>query len=360
MHRNITRWIVITGAVSGLTGFPAAAVPPLGETLAKIVEREAASGAFAGAVLVEKDGEVLLRKGCGLANAEHGIPNSPDGIFLIGSLTKQFTAAGVLLLVQDGKLGIDDAACRYLGGCPASWSRVTIRQLLQHTSGIPDLVRLPDFGATMTLPTTLEKTLQRLAREPLLWTPGTKYEYGNSGFLIAARLIEGVSGVPYDVFMRTRVFEPLGMTRSGYAFHESVLPLRASGYMRRKGVLENASYLDMSIPAGAGSQYSTLDDLLRWHRELRTGRILNASSRALLFEPGIGGYALGWHVTEHAGRRTGEHIGDINGYGSYIVRGLTDDFVVVVLSNIEGAPVKRISVSLIDALLGVESAGPAF
>lgn len=348
----------LVAAATALSLAASAAEPsPSAHDLAAIPDREARNGSFSGVVLVERDGRVLLRRGWGLANAEYEIPNDPEGIFLIGSLTKQFTAAGILLLAQEGKLTLDDRVCRFLEACPVAWSAVTIRHLLQCTSGIVDLVRLPDFPATITLPTTLEKTYGRLAREPLSSRPGEIYSYSNSGFLIAALIIERVSGKPYDAFMASRLFEPLGMTHSGYAFHERILPRRAWGYAKRDGHLENATYIDMSIPAGAGSDYSNLNDLLLWHRALRTGTVIDAISRRAMFEPGPGGYALGWNVSTRDGKRIAEHIGDINGYGSYILRGIDDDFLVVVLANLERAPVKLIATDLTDALLGAGGAG---
>lgn len=348
----------LVAAVAVLSLAASAAEPsPDAHDLAGIPDREARNGSFSGVVLVERDGRVLLRRGWGLANAEHEIPNDPEGIFLIGSLTKQFTAAGILLLVQEGTLSLDDRACRFLEACPDAWRVITIRHLLQCTSGIVDLVRLADFPASITLPTTLEKTYGRLAREPLSSRPGETYSYSNSGFLIAALIIERVSGKSYEGFMASRLFEPLGMTHSGYAFHERILSRRAAGYARRDGRLEHASYIDMSIPAGAGSDYSTLNDLLLWHRALRAGPVLDAASRRVMFEPGPGGYALGWDVSTRDGKRIAEHIGDINGYGSYILRGIDDDFLVVVLANLERAPVKKIATDLRDALLGTGSAG---
>ncbi|MGN6111400.1 MAG: serine hydrolase domain-containing protein [Luteimonas sp.] len=306
--------------------------------MAQFLDEQGKAG-FSGVFLVAKDGDVLVRA-YGLADREWGIPNSPDTKFRIGSLTKQFTAAGILLLAADGKLSLDDPVCRYVDHCPAAWKPIVIRQLLNHSSGIHDFVRLPGMRDRFTLPAKLDDTIALLERQPLDFPPGTDASYGNSGLLISASIIERLGGTSYADFIHDRIYRPLGMDDSGYAWDGPLLPKRARGYVQRDGVFENAPYIDMSIPIGAGSQYSTVLDLYRWDRALRTDALLPARLRAEMFREGKGGYGLGWEVAQEHGREVIEHNGDINGFGAFIARWPKDDAVVVVLTNTEGTKVR--------------------
>ena len=187
-----------TVAVSGCGSevVTAAAAP---DSIAIAIERYvgalADSGSFSGVVLVADSGRIRVRKGFGFADAQWQIPNDPSAAFRIGSVTKQFTAAAVLLLQDRGRLHVTDPICRYLSPCPRAWRDVTIHHLLTHTSGIPDLVRLPGFGETVTRPTTLDETIERFRDLPLEYVPGSQFSYGNSGYVLAARIIERVTGV---------------------------------------------------------------------------------------------------------------------------------------------------------------------
>ena len=313
--------------------------PKLDNYLKEITSR----GEFSGSVLIARNGKIILSKGYGLANIEHDIPNTPQTKFLIGSLTKQFTAMAVIILAEKGKLSLEDHLCKYVSACPEAWQPITIRQLLNHSSGIVDLVRLPEFGETITLPTTLERTIERLKKEPLQFIPGEKAEYGNSGYLLAAFIIEKVSGRSYEDFLQENIYEPLAMKDSGYAHNETILKNRASGYARKNNILVNASYIDMSIPIGAGSQYSTVEDLFRWDQALYTEKLVSKKYLAEMFRPNKGDFGLGWEIGRRFDRKLISHIGDINGFGAYIARYTDDRVLVVVLSNLEGTPVKQIN-----------------
>jgi CubicO group peptidase (beta-lactamase class C family) len=330
---------------------PAQASPQVPAGVAQFLDAQGEAG-FSGVFLVAKDGDVLVRS-YGLADREWGIPNSPDTKFRIGSLTKQFTAAGILLLVADGKLSLDDPVCRHVDHCPAAWKPIVIRQLLNHSSGIHDFVRLPGMRDRFTLPAKLDETIALLERQPLDFPPGTDARYGNSGLLIAASIIERLGGQPYADFIRDRIYRPLGMDDSGYAWDGPLLQKRAHGYVQRDGVLANAPYIDMSIPVGAGSQYSTALDLYRWDRALRTDALLPARLRAEMFRAGKGGYGLGWEIAQEDGREVIEHNGDINGFGAFIARWPQDDAVVVVLTNTEGTKVRDLKDAIASRLFAV-------
>jgi CubicO group peptidase (beta-lactamase class C family) len=296
---------------------------------------------FSGAILVARGGQVVTRA-FGQADREFAVANTPDTKFRIGSLTKQFTAAAILLLVEDGKLGLDDPLCRHLESCPEAWRPVTIRQLLNHSSGIPDFVGLPGVREQFALPRKLDDTLALLEAQPLDFAPGSDARYGNSGYLIAAHLIERLSGKSYAAFLDERIYRPLGMHDSGYAADAPVIPNRARGYVRRGDGFENAPFIDMSVPIGAGSQYSTVLDLYKWDRALRTDVLLPASLRAEMFAPGKRDFGLGWEIAEDDGRGVIEHNGDINGFGAFIARWPDEDAVVIILTNLQGTRVRDI------------------
>jgi CubicO group peptidase (beta-lactamase class C family) len=290
---------------------------------------------FNGSILVARDGHVFARS-YGLADRESVIGNTPNTKFKIGSLTKQFTAAAMLLLVQDGELSLTDPICKYVPACPPAWQAIAVRELLNHSSGIPDFVKLPGMRDRFTLPMKLDDMITTLKRQPLDFSPGSDASYGNSGFLISAWIIEKLGGESYADFLTDRIYRPLGMADSGYAADAPIISKRAHGYVTHDGGYENAPYLDMSIPIGAGSQYSTVVDLYRWDRALRRDGLLSANLRNEMFTPGKGGFGLGWEMANERGRRISQHVGDINGFGAYIARWLDDDAVLIILTNVEG------------------------
>lgn len=300
---------------------------------------EQGQAGFSGAILVASGGKVLERA-YGLADREWNIPNHISARFRIGSLTKQFTAAAVALLAVDGRLSLDDPICNYIDDCPPTWRPIRISQLLNHSSGITDFVRLPGMRERFTLPARLEDTVELLAAQPLDFAPGTDSRYGNSGYLLAAHIIQRVSGKSYEQFLAERIYQPLTMHSSGYANDAPIISRRARGYVTRNGRVENAPFIDMSIPIGAGSQYSTVGDLYRWDRALRTDQLLPREMRDRVFAGGLGGYGYGWEIAEDHGHAVAEHNGDINGFGAYIARYLKDDAVIIILTNMEGTKVR--------------------
>jgi CubicO group peptidase (beta-lactamase class C family) len=330
-RRFFALFFVALCACSATSAQSAPSIPPPVKTYVA----ELGKSGFSGSILVERGGEVFVRS-YGMADYEFSIPNTPATKFKIGSVTKQFTAAAMLLLVKDGKLSLEDPVCKFVSDCPASWRPITVRELLNHSSGIADFVKLPGMRDRFTLPMKLDQTIATLERQPLDFAPGSDAQYGNSGFLISASIIQQLSGKSYADFLDQRIYRPLGMKDSGYAADGPVIPNRARGYVRRDGAIENAPYIDMSIPIGAGSQYSTALDLYRWDRALRSNGLLPAALRKQMFTPGKGGFGLGWEMADDHGRRVAEHVGDINGFGAFIARWLDDDAVIIILSNIEG------------------------
>jgi CubicO group peptidase (beta-lactamase class C family) len=301
---------------------------------------------FQGSVLVARQHKVLLRSAYGWANRELDVRTAVASKFRIGSISKQFTATAVLLLEQNGALKLDDSICKYLERCPAAWTAITLRQVLAHSSGIPDLVRLPEFPNMITLRTTLDATIDHFRDLPLNFEPGTRVEYGNSGYLVATRIIEKVSGQNYEDFLRLQIFEVAGMKDTGYDHPETVLKQRASGYVKHDGVIENASYIDMSIPAGAGGLFSTVDDLFRYVEALASGRLLSLRVVHQAMSKQSSDYGLGWEVSDSGGESMVSHIGDINGFGAFVVYFPNKRVFAAALTNLEGTPVKDLCLSL--------------
>ncbi|MGH9662701.1 MAG: serine hydrolase, partial [Bryobacteraceae bacterium] len=304
---------------------------------------ETKAGRFSGSVLIARDGKALLRKGYGLANREHQVANGPQTRFRLGSISKQFTAAAILLLEERGKLKVEDGVCRFVEPCPEAWQRITIHHLLTHSSGIPNFTAFPDYQKTKTLPATAEQMIARFRDKPLAFAPGERASYSNSGYALLGHIVEKASGSTYARFLRENIFETLGMADSGEDQHRSVLPHRATGYGPLLGNLVNADYIDMTIPLGAGSLYSTVDDLYKWDQALYGERLLKQAALDRMFRShvkmGPGGYGYGWGIGP---RNSVFHGGGIDGFATLITRYPGDRAVVIALSNFQHAAVPAI------------------
>ncbi len=306
---------------------------------------------FSGSVLVVRGGRIVLRKGYGMANYELSVPNGPETKFRLGSITKQFTAMAVLQLETQGKLAVSDPVETVFPGFP-NGDRITIRHLLTHTSGLPNMTEFPDYAKTMALPSTALETVGRFKDLPLDFEPGERFSYSNSGYVLLGAIIEKVAGRSYEEFVRENIFRPLGMDDTGYDHPDAILKNRASGYEFADGRLANARYIDMTIPHAAGGLYSTVDDLYKWDRALYTDTLVPRSALARLFEPFKEKYAYGWSVGSFAGHRNIRHGGGINGFTTDISRFPDDDACIVVLNNFSTGFVPEISDALAGYLFG--------
>jgi CubicO group peptidase (beta-lactamase class C family) len=293
-----------------------------------------AGHAFMGTVLVDADGHRLLDKGYGFANVEAHIASAPNVKYRIGSLTKQFTAAAILLLQQDGKLSVSDPVSLYLPDAPPGWKSITLAQLLEHTSGIPDLTHDPDFPAWAQKPRTWPEVLARFRDRPLDFAPGAQFEYSSSNYELLGKIIETVSGRSYGDFLRERIFDPLKMRDSGLDRDGLVLRRRAQGYVsQRGGGLAKAEYGSLSVAWSAGAIYSTSEDLLRWEQGLFGGRLLSAASLQQMTTPGLGGYGMGVFIDTVDGLKVIAHGGAIEGFHSFLIFVPQRRLTVVVLSS---------------------------
>jgi len=288
---------------------------------------------FIGSVLVARDGKVVFRKGYGMANVELDVPNEPETRFRLGSITKQFTAAAILLLQERGKLNVTDPICKYFDPCPSAWSEITIHHLLSHTGGVPNFTSFPDYMPKMMLPVTTTEMIARFKDKPLDFKPGEKWNYSNSGYYLLGVIIEKAAGESYESFLQKNIFDPLKLTGTGYDHFDAILKHRATGYSMSKGKMVNSAFLDMTQPYSAGSLYSTVEDLFQWNEALFGGKVVSAKSFEMMTTPVKNNYAYGLGVETKFNRKMVTHGGGINGFSTFIARFPDDKVTIVVLRN---------------------------
>ena len=298
------------------------------------------------AVAVMRNGAIILSKGYGLANVEHQVPVTPQTIFQSGSMGKQFTATAIMMLVEDGKLSLDDSITKYLTGAPAEWQKITVRHLLTHTGGMTDYPSDFDFRRDYTE----DELLERTKKVPLAFQPGEKWSYSNLGYLTLGILIHKVSGQFYGDFLRDRVFKPLEMTTARVISEEDIVPNRAAGYRLVLGQLKNQNWVSPSLNTTAdGALYLTVLDLAKWDAALYTEKLLKRSSFDQMWTPvklndgKTSPYGFGWGVTTVKGHRLVEHGGAWQGFKSHISRYVDDKFTVVVFANLSRANQAKIA-----------------
>lgn len=309
---------------------------------------------FSGTILVARDGKPIVSKGYGMANIEVNIPNSPEYVFRLGSVTKQFTGMAITMLQERGKLSVSDPICKYISDCPDTWKPITINHLLRHTSGITNYTDFPDFAKTTVMPVTTGEMVKMLATKPLDFVPGAKMSYSNSGYYLLGVIIEKVSGKTYADFLQENIFTPLGMKQTYYDDPLMIIKHRASGYKKQAGKIINAPYTDMSVPYAAGSLASTTGDLLIWDQALYTEKLVSKRSLDEIFTPekGEAGYGYGWGIGKKHGHKSISHGGGIYGFATDISRYPDDKVTVVVLSNIQSSPAGQVSSNLAAIVFG--------
>lgn len=298
------------------------------------------------AALIARGAQIEYLDAAGMANLELGVPLAPDMVFEIGSITKQFTAAAIMLLTEEGKLSVDDHITRYLPDYPEYGDGITIENLLTHTSGIFSYTNIDGYmSAGVRMDVSVAELIDLFKDLPVEFAPGERWKYSNSGYVLLGAIIESVSGMSYAEFMRTRVFEPLGLDHTSYGSRARVIPNRAAGYGYWEGEWINAPYLSMTQPYSAGGLMSTVEDLYRWSRALFRGQVVSAKALRQMTTPYVlndgdtttYGYGLG--LREVRGRRA---IGHGGGTFGYLTNGLympEADVFVAVFSNGTGSDV---------------------
>lgn len=287
---------------------------------------------------VVQKGRIVKLRGYGFADLERRVPVTPATVFEIGSITKQFTAVAMMLLVEQRKIGLEDPIERYLTGIPESWKPVTIRQLLTHTSGIPDYEEIMGYGAYRN-PMTANDVIALAAGKPLDFVPGTKWNYSNTGYYLLTLILEKVSAEPYSQFVRSHVLEPAGMNHTRTSEPFDIILNRSAGYAYASGHLENRDPIQPTATGGAGMLVSTAEDLAKWDATLARRAILTNESYVQIWNNaplanGLpSGYGFGWFVSPVHDHRSQSHSGGTAGFASNILRLPDDQLTVIVLTN---------------------------
>jgi len=290
-------------------------------------------------LLVVRDGKILRAEGFGLANVELQVPVKPETVFQSGSVGKQFTATAVMMLVEEGKIGLDDSLTKYFPDAPSTWKEVTVRELLSHTAGLGDYPKNFDFRKDWSE----DEEIKLIESIPLAYSSGTKWEYSNFGYVTLGILIHRVTGQFYGDFLQQRIFQPLGMSTTRIISEADIVPHRAAGYRLVKGELKNQEWVAPVVNTTAdGSLYFSILDLVKWDAALYTEKLLKRSSLDLMWtpaklkngQPNQGNYGFGWMIDQIKGHRCIHHDGSWQGFETAIDRYVDDRLTVVVLANL--------------------------
>lgn len=294
---------------------------------------------------VVRNGQIIFAKGYGFANVEHQVPVKPETIFQSGSVGKQFTATAVMMLVEDGKLSLDDKISKYLPLAPESWKDITVRHLLTHTAGTADYPDDFDFRRDYTE----DELVKRAAIIPLEFRPGEKHRYSNLGYAMLGVLIGKVAGKFYGDFLQERIFKPLGMETARIISEADIVPNRAAGYRLVKDELKNQEWVSPTMNTTAdGSLYLTVLDMAKWDAALYTEKLLKRSSLDQMWTPArlndgqTHPYGFGWALAEVRGHHLIAHGGAWQGFKSFIARFVDEKLTVIVFANLAQANIDAI------------------
>lgn len=311
----------------------------------KLLSAQYKTGETGCAALVAVKGQIIYKKAFGLANVELNVPMQPDMVFRIGSITKQFTAVAILQLMEQGKLSLQDDITKYIPDYPTQAYKITIENLLTHTSGIKSYTNVPEFAKYVKEDLSPAEAIDKFKNLPMEFAPGSKWNYNNSGFFLLGYIIEKITGMKYQDYVEQNLLKPAGMTNSLYGSDKKIVKNRAYPYQGEGENLENADYLSMLLPYSAGSLMSTVEDLYKWNRALIANKFVKkenlekAWTEYKLSDGKSTHYGYGWFLAQIQGSPTIEHGGGINGYltnGIYLPD--EDIFVAVFSNNTSKAP----------------------
>ena len=302
------------------------------------IQAAIANADFSGTVLVAKDGVPVFRRSYGLASQELAVPNNNETVYDLASITKAFTALLIMMMQEEGRLNVDDLACTYLTDCPVAWQAITIRQLLNHTSGIESYSRLPEWDETLDTRVFWRGGAALMMRDkPLRFSPGEGYRYSNTGFDLLGLIVEHVSGKTLPEMYQDRILSPLGMNRSGFHTSRMIAPGAATGYYSLGSNFINRTPQSSSSAYGSSGLFSTVDDLLKWDQALYSNQLISAASYEQMIAEAKNEYGFGWEMRTWLGRRQFGHAGSGGGFSTLIARFIDDHLTVVVLSNSDEA-----------------------
>ena len=293
-----------------------------------------------------RDGKIVKASGYGLANVELDVPVTPETIFQTGSVGKQFTSMAVMMLVEEGRIGLEDHLTKYIPESPAAWKDVTIRQLLTHTSGIADYGGEEETMGKGVInfrkDYTEEELVQAFAKMPMDFRPGEKWSYSNTGYVLLGIVIHRVSGRFYGDFLQERIFQPLGMKSTRIISEADIIPHRSSGYRLVKGELKNQEWVSPTLNTTAdGALYTNVLDLAKWDAALYTTRLVKQTSLDAIWTPvklndgKTCPYGFGWDLTPKNGHRAVSHDGAWQGFTMSISRYVEDRLTVIVMTNLD-------------------------
>ncbi|MFK7749134.1 MAG: serine hydrolase [Kordia sp.] len=294
---------------------------------------------FGATILVSKEGKVIFRKAYGKANAELDIDVIPESVFEIGSITKQFTAVGILMLLEEGKLSLDDEITKFIPDYPTQDTKITIHHLLTHTSGIKSYTSIPSLRDFARKDLSVTELIDAFKNEPMDFKPNEEFRYNNSGYVLLGYIIEKISGVSYEEFIQKRIFDKLKMTTSYYGSKSKIIKNRAYGYQERENEFKNADYISMTIPYAAGSIMSTVDDLLKWNTAIRNHKLISKESTQKAFtnykinNGNNINYGYGWFTNRIKDVPVIEHGGGIFGYTTQGIYVPSENAYIIILTN---------------------------
>jgi CubicO group peptidase (beta-lactamase class C family) len=307
---------------------------------------------FSGAVLIARGEEVLFSRAYGMASYELGVPNTPETIFQLGSLTKPFTATAILQLQDAGCLRVTDSLATYLPDYPYG-SQIRLHHLLSNTSGIADYLLVPEFYQFMGRQTTVRELIASFRDRPLKFVPGERFSYSNSNWVLLGAIVEQLTGQSYHAFLQKRQFQPLGLIHTGYEEINSLVKGRASGYFLRSNALVRSEYDDPTALFAAGGLHSTVGEVFRWLRTVYKGQVLSKDSRQQMVTPQATSeqedqltYGYGWEIGQDAKHSSISHSGAMHGYQTVAKHYTADDLTVVVLNNVENVNVFEVEAAL--------------
>ena len=322
------------------------AVPAAAGEIETLLQTEMQSHHVAGLTcLVIQDGQTRTQFHSGSANLEWLSPVDAETVFELGSVSKQFAAAAILLLAEDRKLSVDDRLTKFFTNAPAAWTNLTVRHLLTHTSGLKNYDGLDGFEMREHL--TQAKFIERLGAQPLNFAPGEKWSYCNSGYNLLGYIVENVSGQTYWDFLQARIFTPLAMTHTTRRDPWLIIPHRAAGYEFKDGKYKQRDY-DLTELFAAGAVVSTAEDVAKWDAVLLGNKLLKASSRQLWWTPATlnngkeignprhgetGSYGFGWFIGSVNGHRNIGHSGITSGFSAANELFPEDKLEIIILSN---------------------------
>lgn len=291
-----------------------------------------------GVFMVAKNGKPIYEKAFGKANLELDVNLSAESVFQIGSMTKQFTAIAILMLEEQGKLNVQNPISKYIPDYPAG-DKITIHHLLTHTSGIKDFTKMKSLREISNKEMSPKMMVDFFKNEPVDFAPGEKFEYNNSGYVVLGYLIELVSGVTYEDFIKENIFKKIGMNQSNYATDRQIIPQRAYGYHKKEYGYVNKTIINFSVPFSSGSLMSSVHDMLKWQNALNQYLLLKAENNQKAFNKyklnsgETFTYGYGWHIKEINGTPVREHGGSIFGFKSMGVYIPSEDIYVIGLTN---------------------------